>query len=261
MNNMGTVLIQRRSIVVPGEELAEGMDFIPGTGAYRSKNKIIANRLGSVVVDGRAIKIIPLSGKYLPKVGDVIIGKVIDITLNGWRFEINSAYSAMMTLKDATSEFISRGADLTKYYTFGDYVVAKIVQVTSQMLIDLSMKGPGLMKLREGHIITVNTNKVPRIIGKNGSMVTMIKQATGVRILVGQNGIVWISGPPEKELLVVNIIRKIEGESHTSGLTERIHKALADAGCRVVHEGKVHESRAHEGKPKHDTVKHDTVRR
>ncbi len=230
---MGELLVQDKSIVVPGEEVATGMDFLPTEGVYRDGDKLVASRLGLFSVDGRLVKLIPLAGKYLPKRGDVIIGKVIDVAISGWRTEINSAYTAMLSMKDATSEFIARGADLTRYFTFGDYLVTSIVNVTSQNLVDLSMKGPGLRKLPEGRIITVAPNKVPRIIGKQGSMVSMIKDATGCKIIVGQNGIVWLQGEPEQELVAVSALRKIESESHISGLTDRI-KAFLDEEVRKL---------------------------
>jgi exosome complex component RRP4 len=223
---MGKLLVQDKSVVVPGEELADGMDYLPTHGTRRENNKILASRLGLVTIEGRLIKLIPLSGKYLPKRGDTIIGKVIDITLNGWRIDLNSAYSALLSMKDATSEYITRGADLTRYFNFGDYLVTKIINVTSQNLVDVTMKGPGLRKLGEGRIITVAPNKVPRIIGKQGSMVSMVKNATGCRITVGQNGVVWIQGTPRSEIIAVNAIRKIEEESHVSGLTDRIKDYL-----------------------------------
>src|SRR3989338_11036698 len=125
-----------KSVVVPGEELAAGMDFLPTAGTYRDGESIIASRLGLVHVDGRLIKIIPLSGKYLPKRGDVVVAKVIDITLNGWRCDINCAYSALLGMKESGSDFIPRGADLTRYFTFNDYLMATIVNVTSQNIID-----------------------------------------------------------------------------------------------------------------------------
>ncbi len=224
---MGEMLVSDKSIVVPGEEVAVGMDFLPTEGVFRDGDKLVASKLGLLAVDGRLVKLIPLSGKYLPKKGDVIIGKVTDVLISGWRIDINSAYSAMLSMKDATSEFIARGSDLTRYFTFGDYIVTNIVNVTSQNLVDLTMKGPGLRKLSEGMIITVAPNKVPRIIGKQGSMVSMIKDATGCRIIVGQNGIVWIQGEPGQESIAVAAIRKIETESHISGLTDRI-KAFLD---------------------------------
>lgn len=230
MKKMG-LLVKDKEIVTPGEDLALGMDYLPSYGTFREGERISAAKLGLVSIDGRVIRIIPLSGKYMPKTGDTIIGKVVDVTINGWRIDINSAYSAMLSMKDATSEFIPRGSDLTRYFNFGDYIVTSIINVTSQNLVDLTMKGPGLRKLGEGRIIHVNTHKVPRIIGKQGSMVTMVKDATGCRITVGQNGVVWIQGDqPESELKAVEAILKIENESHISGLTERIKEFLEKQG-------------------------------
>ncbi|MBI2658679.1 hypothetical protein HYX05_01070, partial [Candidatus Woesearchaeota archaeon] len=167
---MSEIIVKDKEISVPGETLAVGMDILPGSGTYRDGEKIVANRLGLAMVDGRTIKLIPLSGRYIPKTGDTIICNVIDVGFNGWRLDTNSAYSAMLSMKEATSEFIQRGANLTQYYDLGDYIVCKIVNVTSQKLIDVTMKGPGLRRLKGGRIIEVNTNKVPRIIGKQGSI-------------------------------------------------------------------------------------------
>lgn len=225
---MGKLLIQERTVVVPGEKVAEGLDYLPASGTYRKDDFILAARLGLLTVDGRAIKIISLSGRYMPKRNDIIIGKVIDVTISGWRFEINCAYSAMLSMKDATSDFIARGADLTQFFNLGDMVVAKIINVTSQKLVDLTTKGPGLRKLYGGRVVYVNCNKVPRIIGKQGSMVSLIKNATGCKIIVGQNGVIWIDGEPKNEVIAIDAIRKIEQESHISGLTERMTEYLEE---------------------------------
>src|SRR3989344_2149728 len=223
---MSEIKVKDKEISVPGEVLAVGMDVLPGAGTYREGEKIVANRLGLASVDGRTIKLIPLSGRYIPKTGDTIICKVIDVGFSGWRLDTNSAYSAMLSMKDATSEFIQRGANLTQYYDLGEHIVCKITNVTSQKLIDVTMKGPGLRKLKGGRIIEVSTHKVPRIIGKQGSMVVMIKDATQCNITVGQNGLVWIEGSPVNEMRAINAIRKIEKESHLSGLTEKIKSFL-----------------------------------
>lgn len=220
------ILAKDRSVVVPGEELATGMDYIPTNGTYRTGDKIIAGRLGLLQIDGRLLKIIHLSGKYMPKCGDVIIASVTDITLNGWRCDINSAYSALLSVRDGSSDFIAKGADLTRYYNFDDYLVAKITKVTSQNIVDLSTKGPGLRKLGEGRIIKIDPNKVPRVIGKAASMINMIKTATGCRVSAGQNGLVWLQGNPENENVAARAIDKIVAECHIPGLTERIKTFL-----------------------------------
>ena len=149
--------------------------------------------------------------------------------------DISSPYSAVMTLKDATVDFIPRGADLTQYFGLGDYVVCQIVNVTSQRLIDVSMKGPGLRKLRGGRFLEISPMKVPRVIGKDGSMVGMIKQATKCEIIVGQNGVIWFDGAPEGEVVVANAIKKICDEAHLGGLTQRMADWLTKAtGVKVT---------------------------
>jgi exosome complex component RRP4 len=219
------LLAKDKEVVVPGEVLADDLGFIPGYGTHRVQNKLIATRLGLANVEGKVIKIIPLSGKYLPKRNDIVIGRVIDILMSGWRVEINSPYSAMLSSKE-TPEFIEKNEDLRRYFDLDDHMVAKITNVTSQNLVDLSVRDQGLRKLRGGRIISVNTHKVPRIIGKKGSMVSMIKQATNCRIIVGQNGWIWVDGEPDKENIAVEAIYKIESESHLSGLTERMKDYL-----------------------------------
>ena len=220
------ILMKDKEIVVPGEHIAVGMNFLPGNGTYRAEDKIIARKLGMVSIDGKVIKLISLSGAYNPKIKDKVIAKVTDVLMSGWRVNIKSPYSAVLTLKDATSEFIQRGADLTQFYALGDDIVCQIVNVTSQKLVDVSMKGPGLRKIRGGRIIQVAPRKVPRIIGKDGSMVGMIKDTTKCNIIVGQNGLVWLDGEPEQELKALQAIRKIEEEAHLPGLTERISTFL-----------------------------------
>ena len=230
--------VKDREIVTPGDVLAEGMGYLPSKGTYRHDNKIVAERLGVISIEGKVLKLIPLTGAYHPKVGDKVIGKVIDIMMSGWRLNIRGAYSAVLTLKDATSDFIPKGADLTQYFKLKDLIMSKITNVTSQKLIDVSMKGPGLRKLHGGRIIEVGTHKVPRIIGKEGSMVSMIKDATGCNILVGQNGRVWIDGEPDKEVLAVKAIEKVVSESHLPGLTDRMKAFLEkESGKKLAIKG------------------------
>lgn len=221
---MSELLVKDKDVVVPGQVLAKGMDFLPSHGTYRQNDNIISNQTGLLTIEGKVLKTIPMAGVYLPKRNDIVVGKVIDVLMSGWRINTNSPYSAVLPLKDATFDYIKKGADLTTFFALDEYVACKITQVTSQKLIDVSMKGPGLRKLTGGRIIKVNAAKVPRIIGRQGSMVSMIKQATDCQLMVGQNGLVWVKGEPEKEIIAVNAIRKIEDEAHIPGLTERMQK-------------------------------------
>jgi len=231
---LSELLIKEKEVVVPGQILANGMEYLPSHGTYRKDELILANRVGSVVIDGKVLRTIPLAGRYLPKRNDIVVGRIMDIISMGWRVELNSPYTGLVPVRDGTFEFVPKGADLSRYYEIGEYFVGKITNVSGQNLIDVSIKGQGLHKLRGGRIITVNTTKVPRIIGKKGSMVSMLKQATDCKITVGQNGWVWISGEPAMENIVVEAMEKIEKESHISGLTDRIKTFLEEKSGRTL---------------------------
>ena len=204
---MGTIYVKDKEIVVPGTELAEGMDYLPVSGAFREQDKIIANQLGIASIDGRLIKIIPLRGKYAPKAGDIVVGKIVDMTFSNWYIDLGCASNAILSSKEAT-EFVDRGADLSQFYSFNDMIVARISKVV-RGTVELTMRGQGLRKLGTGRILNVSTSKVPRIIGKQGSMISIIKEKTGCRIIVGQNGTVWIQGEPQNELAAVEAIHYV----------------------------------------------------
>jgi len=224
---MSKLLVQEKEIVVPGQELAEGMDFLPGDDVIRDKDKLISTKLGIANVSGRLLKVVPLKGPYVPKRGDLVIGRVVGVGLGGWRLNIGWPFEANLSVKDATSDFIEKGVDLSKYFNYGDYLMVEIVNIASVKLIDLSMKGPGLRRLSPGRLLNVPCTKVPRIIGKQGSMIGLIKDYTGCKISVGQNGVVWLKGEdPKKEALAIKAINKIEAEGHISGLTDKMKEFL-----------------------------------
>ena len=219
------LLVKEKNIVVPGEELASGMDYLPSAGTYRDGESIISKILGVVRIDGKVIKITPVAGQYNPRKNDTIIAQIKEVHYSGWSVDTFCAYQAMLSLKDGTTDFVQRGADLTRYYLIGDFVIVKIINVTSQKLIDVTTKGPGLRKLHGGRIFRINPHKVPRIIGKQGSMVNTIKDNTGVNMLVGQNGMIWMNGENvTKENLAEEAVHYIAENSTMSGLTEHMKK-------------------------------------
>lgn len=239
--------VENKQIAVPGEVLAEGDEYISSYGTRKMDDKIIANRVGLVNIHDKKIKLVQLNGSYLPKVNDVIIGHVFEMTTSGWRVKTNSPYPAMITLKEASNEFIPRGADLKSIIPLGAYVAVKVVNITSNNLVDVSMKGPGLRKLHGGRILKISPNKVPRVIGKNGSMISLIKKATGCRIIVAQNGIIWIQGNAEDELNAQKVVNMIELKAHTSGLTDKVKEHLE--GIYGKFEEKVEQAKEFEAKP------------
>ncbi len=215
---------KKRQIVAPGEVIATGTQFLPGENTRREDKDILATRFGLLEKSEKLIKVIPLSGVYIPRVGNTVIGQVFDISFNGWMVNILAPSSAFLTLAEC-SGYINKN-DLAEHYNFGDNIVTKIKSIKSKG-IDLTMKERGLRKLEGGMIISINPTRVPRIIGRAGSMVNTIKGETGCSITVGQNGIIWIKGTSvEDELLAKKAIELITKKPFIEGLTNKIKEFL-----------------------------------
>ncbi len=213
-----------RVIVVPGEVIASGESYLPGDNTKREDKDIIANKFGLAEKEGRLVKVIPLAEKYMPRKGNVVIGKIIDVTFSGWIVDINSCYSAFLSVKEC-AKFLNKN-NLIEYLDFGDMIIAEVLEVRHRA-VDLTLKARGLGKIENGIIIKINSSKVPRVIGRGGSMVNMIKHESECRITVGQNGIAWIKGEKlENELLAKEAIMLIATKPFVEGLTEKIKKFL-----------------------------------
>jgi exosome complex component RRP4 len=214
-----------RKMVLPGEFIVEG-DLKLGGGVFREDKRVYSSVMGLLDLKENFVKVIPITGRYFPKANDFVVGEIEDMDFGSWYANIGAAYSATITAKDYFSERDGFQEDISKAMRIGDAVYAMIREISPRKRVFLSMRERGSRKLRGGRIIEVTPAKVPRIIGRKGSMISMIKQETGCRVLVGQNGRVWIEGTPKKMDLVVRIIERIEKDAHTQGLTENIKNMI-----------------------------------
>jgi len=212
----------KRKIVIPGEIIETGEDFLPGENTEKQGDNIIALRYGLAEEQNKLIKVIALSGTYVPRRGNVVIGTVSMITGNGWVIDIGGANNGFLPVSEVP-RYVNKNA-LREVMDIGDTVVAKIWSMGGRG-IDLSIKMRGFGRVDEGIIMEMTPNKVPRVIGKEGSMINLIKENTDCNITVGQNGYVLIKGDKiENELLARRAIDFIVEKSYISGLTEEVTK-------------------------------------
>jgi len=218
-----------REIVVPGELLAiSGKRAGPGT--YSEGGKIFASQLGIKSVRPDMISVVPFSGQYMPLRGDLVVGKIVDVGASNWLVDINSPYPAPLHVNEVPwrVEF----GETRKFMSVGDVVLLKIVGSDEQKRIQITMQDHGLRKLTGGMVLEISPSKVPRVIGKNGSMIQMLKNMTGCRIYVGQNGRIWIDGDLDNIVKAVQAIRMIEEEAHAHGLTEKVKQLLEQSSAQ-----------------------------
>lgn len=222
--------VQNRELVMPGQLLAEG-GYIINEGAFREGGRVYASVVGLADIHGQKIGIIPLRGRYIPKRGDVVLGVVIDTHYSGWILDLNSPYVGNLFVSDLLRRKVDLiEEDIGQYLGIGDVVVAKIKDVNELMRVQLEAGEPGMGRVAGGKLVEVVPTKIPRIIGRKGSMLNVLQSVGGCRLMVGQNGRVMIWGDdPRMVNAVVEALLMIEREAHTSGLTDRVRLMLEKA--------------------------------
>ncbi len=241
---MRRIFVQNRELVVPGTLLAQG-PFKNGRGTFKEGNRIYSTVVGLVDIRNDFIRVIPLEGPYIPEVGDNVIGKIVDVKFSSWTVDIGAPYQATLRIQDAVEEKIDLlKTDLRKIFDIGDIIYAKVKAFNEVNQIDLTTKGMPFNggPLKGGQIVKITPSKVPRLIGKGGSMINLIKKMTQTRIIVGQNGWVWASGRKEElERVAIEAILKVDRESHTQGLTDRVKELLLTRLRELKEQGIVEE--------------------
>ncbi|MCC6015749.1 MAG: exosome complex protein Rrp4 [Desulfurococcaceae archaeon] len=236
-SNSTTPNILKRIITLPGDivtppssgEIADPYGYL-----YKDKDVNIVTVISLLDIEEIGDKIryrlIPLKFKYIPKEGDIVVGIVRDVSVTSWIIDINSPYYAILNASDYLGRpFNPATENIRKYLDVGDVILAKVVQFDRTRNPVLTTQDKDLGKVVDGSLIELDPSKVPRVIGRKRSMITMLEELTQCKIIVGINGRIILRCPnPEYEYIAVLAIKKIERESHTLGLTERIRSFIIE---------------------------------
>ncbi|WNY24644.1 exosome complex RNA-binding protein Rrp4 [Methanolapillus millepedarum] len=208
-----------KRIVIPGE-LLSSTPAKAGFGTYVSGGKVYASVCG-FVSDKDKISVLPFSGPYMPKRYDLVIGYVTVVTPSNWIFDIGCPYEGLLHVSEYPVRVPSEEMD--QHFNVGDTVLLKVIDVNAEMKIELTYKGdPVCKKLKTGRIYDIPISKVSRVIGRSGSMISMLKSKTGCEIFVGNNGRIWMNGSSEDMQILTQALAKIERDAKLSGLTDLV---------------------------------------
>lgn len=213
--------------MIPGDVVTVG-SFRPEQNVILEGDKIISTTVGISEIYNDSVKVISLTGKYMPKVSDLVIGKVISHNSLSWELDINSCYVGFLPAQDVFGRnFSSHVDDLTSKLKSGDLVATRIVNFdrTRDPLVTISDRDLG--KIDSGDLIEISPSKVPRLIGKRGTMIQTIEMATSAVITIGQNGWIVVSCESSEGLLKAKkAIQMVNEKAHVANLTEQVKNML-----------------------------------
>src|SRR3989449_6072243 len=196
-----------RPIVIPGEAVG-GPGLKPGPGTYSEGGQVFAAQLGIRNEHEGVVSVIPLNGRYIPQRGDAVIGEVVDQGPSHWLVDINSPYPA--PLHATESPWRVEFGDTARYLKVGDVIICHVLSVDEIKRVQLTMSERESRELGGGILMEGSPAQVPRGIGKQARLVSLIKDLTRCQIYVGQNGRIWLDGDDRSTALAPMGVRLIE---------------------------------------------------
>jgi exosome complex component RRP4 len=211
--------------------LAEGR-YRASFGTYDDGDKIYSALVGLAELRGNTVKVVALEGVYIPREGDMVLGTITMVTGNNWKVDVGGPYLASLHANNALRR--PYDDDISRYMDIGDVIAVEIIAFDRVTGPFLGMKGRGLRRLDSGMILDISPAKIPRVIGRRGSMINMIQDILRIETMVGQNGRIWIrTSSTEVMRLAIKAFKMIETQAHTSKLTDRVKTMLEEEMARI----------------------------
>ena len=218
--------MNENQFVLPGDVIVTG-DYRPEQNVILEGNRLMSTATGFSEIKDDLVTVTPLTGLYTPKTDDLVIGKIVSHNALSWEVDINSYYSGILTASDIFGKDYSPSRDdLSLKLKTGDIILARIANVNSRDPL-ITITGENLGKIDSGELIKISPTKIPRLIGKHGSMIQTIEASTNATITVGQNGFIVVSCDETNGLLkALAAIRMVDEQAHLVDLTDKVKKML-----------------------------------
>ena len=212
-------------LVHPGERIGAHDGAEAGHGIRRINGEFVAMRMGTLREDGKTMSVDPLSSRYVPRAGDLVVGYVEGMTNNIWFLDIGASFNAILPMSLAPWK-VEFGA-VREHLDVGDAVICRVQEVDETHSAVATMKGMGLRKLKSGLLEEIPPHIIPQVIGKGGAMLQSLKSLGQSRMVIGQNGRIWLDGEHDGMRSIRAALEVIRETAHVPGLKERID-ALAN---------------------------------
>ncbi|KAK9458723.1 uncharacterized protein V1516DRAFT_629789 [Lipomyces oligophaga] len=186
-------VVKGRHILTPGELVTSDTTWMRGHGTYSIGNSTYSSVAGSILRVNKLLSVTPLRGRYVPAVGDYVIGRIVEVNARSWRVDIGAKQSAVLMLGSVNlpGGVLRRKSEndelqMRLLLKEGDLFNAEVQSIYADGAAALHTRSLSYGKLRNGYFLAIPSSLV--IKSKNH----VFELAGGVDILMGVNGFIWI---------------------------------------------------------------------
>ena len=203
-------------LVTPGEDLGESEGHEAGHGVLVLDGRLRATKHGRVNENGIEIAIEPLRTAYTPRPSDLVIGYVEGCTNNIWFIDIGAPFNAILPMSLGPGKAAFGGT--RSLMDIGEAVLCRVQEVEETHSSVVTMKGMGLRKIRSGNIEQVDPHLLGRLTGNGGKALRQLKEDTDCRIIVADNGRVWVDGEFDGIVAVRDQLNAMSNDAKSIGV-------------------------------------------
>ena len=215
----------------PGDVVTRETDVLRGHGTYSRGGELAATLSGTVERINKLVKVNPPKSRYVGEVGDIVVGRVLEVLPRRWKVDINATAAATLRLDNVqleNNEQRKRTADddlnMRQYLRESDLVSAEIQEYKQDRSIMLQCRTRN-GKLEAGSLVAVPPHLIKRLKHHYHLL------SCGVSVILGCNGYVWVAPPPKvKATGETSIMSDDTGEEQTG--TE-VSLSTRESMCRV----------------------------
>ncbi|KAK7100809.1 exosome complex component RRP4-like [Littorina saxatilis] len=182
------------TLVTPGDVITSDTGFMRGHGTVMEDDSLKSTVAGVVERVNKLISVRPLKARYTGEIGDVIVGRVIEVGSRRWKVDVHAKLDAVLMLSSVNlpgGELRRRSEEdermMRKYLQEGDVISAEVQNVMSDGTLSLHTRSLKYGKLGQGVLVPVPPSLVKR---RKTHFHTL---PCGVKIILGNNGYIWLT--------------------------------------------------------------------
>lgn len=195
--------------VLPGDKITGEAGYLKGHGTYVQEESIVANVKGVVERVNQLISVKPSRTHYVGDVGDVVVGRVLDVVGRKWKVDVGGAQDAQLSLAAAVlpGAVQRRKTDedelqMRQIFKENDLILAEIQQLYIDGTIVLHTRNAKYGKLSRGCFVACKSYLIKRSHTTFHSILDM-------DVILGNNGGVWIPWKEDHPLPREDVLERI----------------------------------------------------
>ncbi|KAB2058400.1 hypothetical protein E1A91_A11G240500v1 [Gossypium mustelinum] len=195
--------------------------FLKGYGTTDLNGELVATVCGVVERVNKLVYVRALRARYKPEVGDVVVGRVVEVAQKRWRLEINFSQDAVLMLSSMNMpDGIQRRRtaldelNMRSIFEENDIVCAEVRNFQHDGSLQLQARSQKYGKLEKGQLLIID----PYLVRKSKQHFHHLEQF-GIDLILGRNGYIWIGEHVEaRDSMVIDQAKSIEQSTVVEGI-------------------------------------------